>query len=58
MFVIQLDIQEFYESILLDEQNDRNAKVNATHHLADEWERQPMLRQDVRVRKAFKIFYF
>jgi guanylate kinase/C-terminal processing protease CtpA/Prc len=52
LFQALLDIQEFYESILLDEQNDRNAKVNATHHLADEWERQPMLRQDVRNGKS------
>jgi hypothetical protein len=53
LFLIKLDIQEFYETILLDEQSDRHAKVNATLHLADEWETQPMLKRDIRVRNLF-----
>jgi hypothetical protein len=44
-----IDIQEFYESILLDEQSDRSAKMNATLHLAEEWEKQPMLKREIRV---------
>lgn len=45
----RIDIQEFYESILLDEQSDRLAKMNATLHLAEEWEKQPMLKREIRV---------
>ncbi|CAF3924884.1 unnamed protein product, partial [Rotaria sp. Silwood2] len=48
LFQALMDIQEFYESILLDEQSDGTAKMNATHQLADEWEKQPMLRRDIR----------
>ncbi|CAF0856080.1 unnamed protein product [Adineta steineri] len=48
LFQALMDIQEFYESILLDEQSDRIAKMNATLHLADEWEKQPMLKRDIR----------
>ncbi|CAF1133946.1 unnamed protein product [Adineta ricciae] len=48
LFQALIDIQEFYESILLDEQSDRLVKVNATLDLADQWERQPMLKQDIR----------
>ncbi|CAF1315487.1 unnamed protein product [Adineta ricciae] len=48
LFQALIDIQEFYESILLDEQSDRSVKVNATLDLADQWERQPMLKRDIR----------
>ncbi|UJR30241.1 hypothetical protein I4U23_017779 [Adineta vaga] len=48
LFQALIDIQEFYESILLDEQSDRLAKITATLHLAEEWERQPMLKRDIR----------
>ncbi|CAF4027581.1 unnamed protein product, partial [Rotaria sordida] len=48
LFQALLDIQEFYESILLDEQRDRVAKMDATLHLAEEWERQPMLKKNIR----------
>ena len=47
---VQKDIQEFYESILLDEQRDRVAKMDATLHLAEEWEKQPMLKRTIRVK--------
>ncbi|CAF5108576.1 unnamed protein product, partial [Rotaria sp. Silwood1] len=43
----------FYESILLDEQRDPVAKTDATLHLAEEWEKQPMLKRNIRV----KIFF-
>jgi len=49
----QIDIQEFYESILLDEQRDRLAKMDATLHLAEEWEKQPMLKRNIRVKNCF-----
>ncbi|CAF0833766.1 unnamed protein product [Didymodactylos carnosus] len=42
------DIQEFYESILLDDRRDLNSKMNATMHLADEWEKRPLLNKDDR----------
>ncbi|CAF4445313.1 unnamed protein product [Rotaria socialis] len=48
LFQALLDIQEFYESILLDEQRDRSAKMDATLNLADEWEKQPMLNRNIR----------
>ncbi|CAF2449682.1 unnamed protein product [Rotaria sp. Silwood2] len=48
LFQALLDIQEFYESILLDEQRDRTAKMDATLHLAEEWEKQPMLKRNIR----------
>ncbi|CAF5196888.1 unnamed protein product, partial [Rotaria magnacalcarata] len=46
LFQALLDIQEFYESILLDEQRDRSAKMDATLNLADEWEKQPILKRN------------
>ena len=49
ILLLSLDIQEFYESILLDDQSDRSAKMSATLHLADEWEKEPMLKRDIRV---------
>lgn len=48
-----IDIQEFYESILLDDQRDRAAKMDATLHLAEEWEKQPMLKRNIRVKICF-----
>ncbi|CAF0737147.1 unnamed protein product [Adineta steineri] len=48
LFQALIDIQEFYESILLDEQRDRLAKMDATLHLAEEWEKQPMLKRNIR----------
>lgn len=54
--VLFLDIQEFYESILLDEQRDRLAKMDATNHLAEEWEKQPMLKRPIRVRILLTSF--
>ncbi|CAF4594175.1 unnamed protein product [Rotaria sp. Silwood1] len=48
LFQALMDIQEFYETILLDEQSDRTAKMRATLQLVDELEKQPMLRQDIR----------
>ncbi|CAF3465528.1 unnamed protein product [Rotaria sp. Silwood1] len=48
LFQALLDIQEFYESILLDEQRDPIAKTDATLHLAEEWEKQPMLKRNIR----------
>jgi len=56
VFKIKLDIQEFYETILLDDQSDRAAKMKATLHLAEEWERQPMLKQETRVENYAFIF--
>lgn len=53
-----VDIQEFYESILLDEQRDRLAKMDATNHLAEEWEKQPMLKRNIRVRDLFSSILF
>lgn len=46
LFQALLDIQEFYESILLDEQSGHAAKIQATLQLAEEWEKQPMLKRD------------
>ena len=48
--IVFIDIQEFYESILLDDERDRSEKMDATLHLAEEWEKQPMLKRDVHVR--------
>lgn len=47
LFQALIDIQEFYESVLLDEQRDRLAKMDATLHLAEEWEKQPMLKRNI-----------
>jgi hypothetical protein len=55
--VFQIDIQEFYESILLDEQRDRLAKMDATLHLAEEWEKQPMLKRNIRVKIFIEILF-
>ncbi|CAF1354687.1 unnamed protein product [Rotaria sordida] len=48
LFQALMDIQEFYESILLDEQRDRTAKINATHQFAETCEKSSLLRQDIR----------
>lgn len=44
-----VDIQEFYESILMNDEYDRPAKTTALDNLASEWANQPMLNQNVRV---------
>ena len=49
----RIDIQEFYESVLLDDQSDRAAKMNATLRLAEDWEHEPMLRRDRPVRAHY-----
>lgn len=50
----RIDIQEFYESVLLDDHSDRAAKMNATLRLAEDWEHEPMLRRDRTVRNHYK----
>ena len=49
--VLPIDIQEFYESILLNDDYDRPAKATAIDNLANQWANQPMLNQNVRVRR-------
>ncbi|CAF4456343.1 unnamed protein product, partial [Rotaria magnacalcarata] len=48
LFQALIDIQEFYESILLDENSDPTAKAAATLQFADECEKQPLLKRDLR----------
>lgn len=56
-FQIKLEIQEFYESILLDEQSDRVAKINATLQFAEEWDRRPLLKRDTGVANLLYLFF-
>ncbi|CAF4461578.1 unnamed protein product [Rotaria socialis] len=48
LFQALIDIQEFYESILLDENSDPAAKAAATLQFADECEKQPLFKRDLR----------
>ena len=48
-YLLKLDIQEFYESILMNDEYDQPSKTSATDHLADEWGKQPMLNRHARV---------
>lgn len=55
-YLLELDIQEFYQSILMNDDYNQVAKTIAMDQLADEWGTQPMLNRHARV-GSFVLFF-
>ena len=58
LFQALLDIQEFYEAILLDENTDTNAKALAVLRIADKWLENGPLPNGASVGSCLVVFFY